>query len=369
MNNTKISNIVLDELESLRQEIDDASIGIIYGHYNPVENKWYIGQTIHWKNPGNRWGASGSKYISEARKDRKFAVALKNSGWDSFEHHILKYCKQSELFYYENLFINLYDSFNNGYNETEGNKNLSESSRLKISESKKGTMIGSKNHMYKKNVSKETREKLSRSHIGKKDSEETRLKKSLSHIGHPVSEKTIEHIRNLNRGKSSAMSGVTGADHHSSKAVIFVDDNDNVIFEFSSIREAAEHFGFKSQTTISNYCTKLRKFKLSDGTLLNVRFKCSTIANSTYKMSEETKRKLSDIKKGKSIVNGNHIKKICMLDPISSEVLKIFDNAELAASYLNMPNASHIRACCRGERKSCYNYNWRYLEESNNDHN
>jgi hypothetical protein len=51
------------------------------------------------------------------------------------------------------------------------------------------------------NANPETKEKISKSNLGKKMSEETRKKLSLSHIGHKVSQETKEKISRYNKGK------------------------------------------------------------------------------------------------------------------------------------------------------------------------
>lgn len=44
------------------------------------------------------------------------------------------------------------------------------------------------------------------------------------------------------------------------------------------------------------------------------------------------------------------------------ELDRVFDSAKQAAIELGLNN-SHISECCRGGRKTCGNYHWRYINE------
>lgn len=68
--------ITKEAKSSLEMIKDKTNIGIIYGHYNLVEDKWYIGQTIHWDNPYKRWGNDGKKYLNNTNS--KFSDAIRN---------------------------------------------------------------------------------------------------------------------------------------------------------------------------------------------------------------------------------------------------------------------------------------------------
>lgn len=166
-------------------------VGIIYGWYNTKSGKWYIGQTIDEE-------CRFKRHINNAinKKDNnKFHNALRKYGLENWV-----YCVLEDNVLRENLnlkeieWIEYYDSFYGGYNLTTGgdtNCIVSEETRIKISESRKGTtpwnkglsmksetrkklseslkgqFIGEKNPMYNKHHSIETRKKLSEFHKGK----------------------------------------------------------------------------------------------------------------------------------------------------------------------------------------------------------
>lgn len=91
--------------------------------------------------------------------------------------------------------------------------------------------------------------------------------------------------------------------------------------------------------------------------------------------SEETKRRISNSRKGKSYLKPTDIQNLILrnknrmsirieqIDKNTLEVVKIWDNAVEAAKELCDTNvkvaSNHIRECCRGKRKSTLNYYWR----------
>lgn len=209
--------------------------------------------------------------------------------------------------------------------------------------------------MFKKTVSDETKLKLSLSHIGKKDSEETRKKKSESQKNHKVSDRTIERVRLLNLGKSSAMKGITAENHHSSIKVIQLKDN-KIINTYCSIRNAAESLGFSSGTTVTNFCKSGRKLK--DGSILEFEDKTYNSVKG-YKMTDNHKTKLSKSKKG--IPNLKISKKVIQINPEEGKEISIFNSAKEAAEHFGSKSGgSHITQCCRGKRKKAYGFEWRY---------
>ena len=147
----------------------------VYEIFNMVNGKSYIGQST---NITQRL----SRHKSELRHNKHQNLHLQNAwnkyGEHSFLFNILEYCNIDELDDIERYYINIWNLTNSqyGYNVESGgnlNKTLSEKTRKKISESKKG-----------KTHSLETRKKMSENNArywqGKTLSEETRKKMSES---------------------------------------------------------------------------------------------------------------------------------------------------------------------------------------------
>ena len=136
-------------------------VGIIYGWYNTLTDMWYVGQTI---NPEERFKAH---IKSSKNRHNTFYRAIRKYGLNNFV-----YCILEENVLRENLsmremdWIEEYDSFYNGYNETLGGegwcgywlgKHRSEETKKKLSEKIKGQHYG---YWKGKHLTSETIEKL-----------------------------------------------------------------------------------------------------------------------------------------------------------------------------------------------------------------
>lgn len=73
-----------------------------------TNGKFYIGQTI--KEPESRW-----------LQHRQSLTGPYKRGTEHVKWEVIKVCQALEMNYYESYFIGLYDSFNNGYNDNQGN--------------------------------------------------------------------------------------------------------------------------------------------------------------------------------------------------------------------------------------------------------
>lgn len=91
----------------------------VYVHTNKINGMKYVGITSQ-KYPKERWGKNGLGYH---RGQQKFYSAIKEFGWDCFEHDIIytNLTKEQALEIEENL-ITKYDSVNNGYNSYSSGK-------------------------------------------------------------------------------------------------------------------------------------------------------------------------------------------------------------------------------------------------------
>lgn len=150
--------------------------GKIYAYFNKKKyelegiKKYYIGQTS--RSVSARAGSNGSGYHKYDENNKsKFANSIRKWGWDSFELTIVEenIKNQCELNEKEIYYISLYDSYNNGYNSTEGGdgvtgckhtgmygKVFTEEHRMKLSKSHMGQIPHNKG----KKASAETREKI-----------------------------------------------------------------------------------------------------------------------------------------------------------------------------------------------------------------
>jgi len=165
-----------------------------------------------------------------------------------------------------------------GDNSVLGMKH-SEESKRKMSESRKGKLIGEKNPMFQKLVSEETREKISRSNTGKKHSEEvknkirTKLKGNSNTLNYKYSEESKKKILESGKGlriseanlgrknseesknKMSERRKGRGNNNYNPTPILQYDINNNFIKEWEDMISLLESGFTKRQTQeISRSC-------------------------------------------------------------------------------------------------------------------
>lgn len=103
---------------------------IIYKATNKINQKSYIGQTT--QRLGQRISEHRNR-LNRGDRDHKFYLAMKKYGFDSFEWTIIAIARTSKgLDKSEVAFIKFFDTFDNGYNMTEGGDAISEETKGKI---------------------------------------------------------------------------------------------------------------------------------------------------------------------------------------------------------------------------------------------
>ena len=140
--------------------------------------KSYIGQSVNLQKRKCAFLCFGDRYggqkINRARK--------KYNNKRYWKYKVLEYCDISKLNEREIYYIRLYDTINNGYNcESGGNENkiVSDETKQKMSEAKKGKYCGENHPMWGKHLNDETKIKISKAHDKRKI---------------PVSQYTIEGV-------------------------------------------------------------------------------------------------------------------------------------------------------------------------------
>lgn len=210
----------------------------IYKITNLINKKCYIGQS---------WNIE-KRFLGHKRREHNNHLkrSFLKYGIENFSFEVIKKLENTKLTQillnsFEIFYINQFDSTNplKGYNKRLGGNSggkFSEESRLKMSKSqtgkkqsketiekKRNNALGTKNPFYGKKhsektkkiisekgknriISEETRLKMSQSqigkHKGKKHSKETKEKLSKSHIGLHHTEETKQKIGNAFRGKT-----------------------------------------------------------------------------------------------------------------------------------------------------------------------
>lgn len=155
---------------------------VVYSITNKINKKKYIGITSNFYDR-KRYHLWGMKTLRH--KNIKLLRAVKKYGFENFTIEVLEEVKgdRMDALIRENYYINLYDSFNNGYNQSDGYEasflqNPSEETR----EKHRVNMLGNQYWLGKRH-SEETKKKIGEAHKGKIVSQETRDKQSKSRKG------------------------------------------------------------------------------------------------------------------------------------------------------------------------------------------
>lgn len=236
----------------------------VYKHTFP-NGKVYIGITS--QNPNKRW-KNGLGYLIKHKNGEynqpSMARAIIKYGWENVSHEIIcEGLNKKEAESKEIELIAFYKSDNPkfGYNISHGGSinNMSEETKKKISESKKGE----KSPLYGKHLPEETRRKISESKKGEKHPmygkhlpEETRRK-----ISENTSWNGRKHTKEELRKMSESLKGKNmGKENPNSKKVAQYDLQMNLIRIWDSVRDIEREMGI-NHANISRCCNG--KYKTS----------------------------------------------------------------------------------------------------------
>jgi group I intron endonuclease len=319
---------------------------IIYKTVNAINGKFYIGQDSN-NNP--EYYGSGTA----------FKLALKKYGRENFIKEVIEVCStQEELNEREKYWIKETKAIELGYNLAEGGfgvSNMSDEIKQKISKSKKGKKLSeeTRKKMGKsfrgRNHTEETKRKLSEINKGKKLSPEHRKKLSESHKGLKLSEEHKRKIGDRFRGKPLSEEHKRKISA-STKGKKLSEETKKLIGERGKGRKLSE----KQKQALLN-AIKGNKWNRGRKHTEEAKKKIAE-ASRGRTHSEETRKKLSEIQTNQ--------KKVCMINPETKEVIKIFSSIYYASKEtgINRPN---ISTCLNGKtkRNRAGGYEWKFYEE------
>ena len=244
------------------------NIWCVYKH-TPPSGKVYIGITS--KTPESRWN-KGKNY----KTCKYFHRAILKYGWENIKHEIiLSEVSKSHAIYTEKYLIRWYKIHNNSYNITDGGEGTlglicSKERKYKICLSNKGRVSPNKG----KHLSEDTKLKISNSRKGKYTGENNPNYGNGDKIrgeNHPMwgkhhSKETIEKIRSKSIGRKNVVTSKM-LEHLSQvrnrRCVLQYDLNNLFIREFESVIEAARFYN-KGKSTASHIteCCKGKRNKV-----------------------------------------------------------------------------------------------------------
>lgn len=357
----------------------------IYKIENIKNNKKYIGSSVNLK---KRKREHFNSLKNNSHHSFLLQRAYNKHGDDCFKFEVLEFIYNEEsLIEREQYWMDYYKSYDKklGYNisPTAGKitgVRFSEETKLKMSETKK--RMGSKPPSPKgRVVSQDTRDNLSKINTGKKMSAETREKLSTAHKGKKLTAEHKEKIRKSNTGKKMP--------EHVKKIISSINKSRKLTDEQKDRLRIANTGRIVSSETRE----KLSKIHLGRKVSEETKLKMSKAQKGKI-MSEESRHKISESKKGKASWNKGlktgklseghklkiseslkkrnfkqtefHKKKIresiCII-VLNVDTGEIFNSITDAAKKYNI-SSSHISAVCKGKRRTCGGFCWKYFNEN-----
>lgn len=307
----------------------------VYRHITP-SGKMYIGITR--LSLQARW-----RYGNGYKNNPYFFHAIEKYGWNNIKHEVLLEGlteEQAELA--ERLFIGYWDSTNRnkGYNIEGGgnlNKEVSDETRKKMSESKQGD----KHPWRGRRHTEESKRKMSKSHTGKVFSDEHRAKlsKVKSGKGNPLYGK---------RFTDDEKTAMMMAQPYKREVQLINARTLEVVGEYSSIREAERQTGVVRRN-IQRCCKNHRIYKYETNEQGDV---LVWVYKDEFEMlDDDDKRALL------SRAYKHH-----RLHPVRCiELNEIYESVTKAAERFNT-TYSNISNCCNGKRHTAGGYHWEYCD-------
>lgn len=276
-------------------------MGYIYRIYNDINEKNYIGLTTN--TVETRW----KKHLANSSLVQYHLYdAMRLYGVEHFFIETVEKVEDNSLAEREQYWIQYYDSFYNGYNETQGGE---------------GNQLYNKEDFYR-----------------------------LWNEGYSIGEIASQ----INCARSTVYEALLDYENYTveeslkrraiknQKRVCQFDLRGNQVAAYNSVKEAEEALNIAGSGTIGQCCARKPGHK--------------TVKNYFW-LWEEEKDKIGELVA--SLSEGHREQKVAQLDK-DGNIIAVFNSAKEAAQSFGRPKDSHIGDCCKGRRKTCFGYGWRY---------
>lgn len=202
-----------------------------------VNNKSYIGSSV---NLYKRWREHYNNLLNNRHSNQYLQNSFNKYGENQFVFSVLEYCEPENLIDREQYYIDKMDTVvPNGFN-----------------------MLPRAGSRFGYSLSKETRDKISKSNKGRKLTESARKEMSRSRKGRKLSQATIDKISGKNHwlyGKHRSDTVKARIGSKNSKPVMQLDPNTAIVIATYSSALEAEHYTGINSSGISQCCSGVRK--------------------------------------------------------------------------------------------------------------
>ena len=311
--------------------------GKIYVYFNKKKyedegiKKYYVGQTT--RSIEERAGRNGWKYCKSG--NTKFSNSIKKWGWDSFEVTVLEEGIKTleELNEKEMYYINLYDSYENGYNSTMGGD---------------GVLGCHHSGMYNKKHTEEAKEKNRLAHIG--------LLKGEKHPMYGIP-KTDEEKEKIRKGLERFRKENPNADCNRKTIPVYCEE---LKMRFESIKEATDYMKSKYNLCMKNLTRNMKGLVSYCGVIMIDGKKTKLHWNYVNIEDKEFSSKLAHVKtkaesesNSKRMINNDYAKKSSVYCVELDITFKSITKAQKYIKENYNENCHNISAVCRGLRETC----------------
>lgn len=303
----------------------------IYRIENLINHKCYIGQSKYIE---KRWNRHRKEPFNQNSHSYNYPLykAMRKYGIENFSFEVLEECDITELNEKEVYYIDVYNSFYNGYNQTVGgdaSASVEKEKILGILNDLKTTFLSHSEIANRWNISIEMVQGINTGRYWKHN------------IEYPIQKRAerkkyfcVDCGKEITKG--STRCEVCAKIAHRKTERPTKEELLSILYQIQNFTHIGQKYNV-SANMVKKWC---RYYNIS-----------SSISD--YKMPKHKKERAKGI---------TYPQKVKMLDAQTNNILQTFDSMESAYKYLNVQSSSHISLVCRGKRKTAYGYKWAFAE-------